>query len=49
MKRMKKFTYSSMNKLCSMFLAFGFMTHFHGVSFFFFGEPKYPVNENFKK
>lgn len=42
---MKKFVYSHMHKLCSLFLAFGFMTHFHGVSFFLFGEPKFPIDE----
>lgn len=46
---MKKFTYSSINKLCSMFLAFGFMSHFHGVSFFLFGEPKYPTPDNYEQ
>lgn len=45
---MKKFKYSSLNKLCSMFLALGFMSHFHGVSFFLFGEPKYPVMEDYQ-
>lgn len=42
---MKKFVYSHMHKLCSLFLAFGFMTHFRGVSFFLFGEPKFPIDE----
>ena len=46
---MKKFTYSRMNKLCSMFLALGFMNHFYGVSFFFFGEPQYPLPQYFEK
>ena len=45
---MKKFRYSSLNKLCSMFLALGFMTHFHGVSMFFFDEPKYPSRDDYK-
>lgn len=44
---MKKFTYSSVHKLCSSFLVLGIMTQFHGVSFFFFGEPKYPLPENY--
>lgn len=39
---MKKFAYSNMNKLCSMFLALGILSHFNGVSFLLFGEPKYP-------
>lgn len=45
---MKKFAYSHMNKLCGMFLALGFMTHFNGVSFFLFGEPQYPLAKNYK-
>lgn len=44
---MKKFAYSHMNKLCSMFLALGILTHFHGVSFLFFGEPKYPTFDEY--
>ncbi|MFR8737675.1 MAG: hypothetical protein ACLVFL_02685 [Eubacterium sp.] len=44
---MKKFAYSRINKLCSMFLALGVLSHFHGVSFFFFGEPKYPSKDNY--
>ena len=43
---MKKFAFSKVNKICSLFLAFGFLTHFHGVSFFFFGEPTYPTEKN---
>lgn len=44
---MKKFAYSRINKLCSMFLALGVLSRFHGVSFFFFGEPKYPSKDNY--
>lgn len=46
---MKKFIYSNMNKLCSMCLALGILSHFHGVSFLFFGEPRYPVKEEYEK
>lgn len=46
---MKKFTYSSINKLCSIFLALGILSHFHGVSFLFFGEPKYPASDNYEQ
>lgn len=45
---MKKFTYSGLNKLCSMFLALGILTHFHGVSLFLFGEPQYPSPEDYE-
>ncbi len=45
---MKKIAYSHMNKLCSMFLVLGIMTQFHGVSFFFFGEPKHPSLNNYE-
>lgn len=45
---MKKFVYSHMHKICGLLLAFGFMTHFRGVSFFFFGEPKYPTPEQYE-
>lgn len=45
---MKKFTYSRMNKLCSMFLALGILSHFHGVSLFLFGEPQYPSLDNYE-
>ena len=45
---MKKFAYSRINKLCSMFLALVLFSHFHGVSFFLFGEPKYPLPKDFK-
>lgn len=45
---MKKFMYSHLNKLCGLFLALGFMNHFYGVSFFFFGEPKYPSPDDYE-
>ena len=44
---MKKFAYSRINKICSMFLALGILSHFHGVSFFFFGEPEYPLKDKY--
>lgn len=45
---MKKFTFTNMNKLCSLFLALGILTHFKGVSFVLFGEPKFPVPEDYQ-
>lgn len=45
---MKKFVYSHMHKLCSMFLALGILSHFRGVSFFLFGETKYPLPDDYE-
>lgn len=44
---LKKFTYANMNKICTLCLTLGILTFFKGVSFVLFGEPKYPVPEDF--
>ncbi len=45
---MKKLKLSTINKICSLCLAMSFFVRFSGISFLFFGEPKYPIPEDYE-
>ena len=44
---MRKIKLVSMNTICNLCLAMMFMVRFSKMSFCFFGEPKFPLPENF--
>lgn len=44
---MKKIKLSSINKICSLCLAMAWFVRFSGICFAFFGEPKYPMPEDY--
>ena len=46
---MRKFRLTSMNTICNLCLAMMFMVRFSKMSFCFFGEPKYPVAEDYEQ
>ena len=45
---MRKFKLSTLNTLCTLFLALSWGFKFSKVSFCFFGEPKLPRKEDFE-
>lgn len=44
---MRKFKLTSMSTICNLCLAIMFMVRFSKISFLFFGEPKYPLPDDF--
>ncbi len=45
---MKRLKLTTVNKICNICLAMMFFVRFSKMSFCFFGEPKYPIAEDYE-